>query len=77
LPRIEADVSTNTSLNSDLSAGADKRWLKVAEVAQVLRVSKMTVYRLITSGELRSARVGRSYRLTEDDVNAYLKRSTG
>ena len=70
-------MSTNTSLNQDLSPGADKRWLKVAEVAQVLRVSKMTVYRLITSGELRSARVGRSYRLTEDDVNAYLKRSTG
>lgn len=69
-------MSTNTSLNTDLSPGADTRWLKVAEVAQVLRVSKMTVYRLITSGELRSARVGRSYRLTEDDVNAYLKRST-
>jgi excisionase family DNA binding protein len=57
-----------------VSTNGDQRWLKVAEVAQLLRVSKMTVYRLITSGELRSARVGRSYRLTEDDVNAYLQR---
>lgn len=69
-------MSTNVSTNRELSTSADQRWLKVSEVAQVLRVSKMTVYRLITSGELRSARVGRSYRLTEDDVNAYLKRST-
>lgn len=70
-------MSTNVSTNKELATGAEQRWLKVAEVAQVLRVSKMTVYRLITSGELRSARVGRSYRLTEDDVNAYLKRSSG
>ncbi|HZQ26256.1 MAG TPA: helix-turn-helix domain-containing protein [Acidimicrobiales bacterium] len=54
----------------------EQRWLKVAEVAHLLRVSKMTVYRLISSGELRSARVGRSYRLSEDDVNAYLKRGS-
>ena len=73
MPRIEADVS-NVSTNPELSTDAGKRWLKVAEVAQVLRVSKMTVYRLIAAGELRSARVGRSYRLTEADVNAYLKR---
>jgi excisionase family DNA binding protein len=63
---VSIDVSTNR-----------ERWLKVSEVAQLLRVSKMTVYRLIASGELRSARVGRSYRLAEDDVNAYLKRGRG
>jgi len=68
-------MSTHVSTNKDaLHTASEPRLLKVAEVAQLLRVSKMTVYRLITSGELRSARVGRSYRLTEDDVNAYLKR---
>jgi excisionase family DNA binding protein len=64
--------TTNATTHTDAAPG--QRWLKVAEVAQLLRVSKMTVYRLITSGELRSARVGRSYRLAEADVNAYLKR---
>ena len=33
----------------------------------------MTVYRLIKSGELRAARIGRSYRISEDDVDAYLE----
>jgi excisionase family DNA binding protein len=46
--------------------------LTVGEVATVMRVSNMTVYRLIKSGELRAVRVGKAYRLLEDDVDAYL-----
>lgn len=38
----------------------------------MLRVSTMTVYRLIKAGELRAVRVGKSYRLSEDDVDRYL-----
>lgn len=48
------------------------QFLTVAEVARVLRVSKMTVYRLISNGQLPAVRVGRSYRLREEDVDAYL-----
>jgi excisionase family DNA binding protein len=48
------------------------RFLTVAEVADTLRVSTMTVYRLIKAGDLKAVRVGRSYRLTEDDVDQYL-----
>lgn len=45
----------------------------VTEVARQLRVSNMTVYRLINSGQLGAIRVGRSYRLREDDVRRYLE----
>ena len=48
------------------------RFLTPQEVADHLRVSSMTVYRLIKSGELRAARIGKSYRIREDDVDAYL-----
>ncbi len=48
------------------------QFLTVAEVARLLRVSNMTVYRLITAGELPAVRVGRSYRLREEDVDRYL-----
>ncbi|MGH9184184.1 MAG: helix-turn-helix domain-containing protein [Acidimicrobiales bacterium] len=51
------------------------RYLTVAEVAGVLRVSTMTVYRLIRAGDLQAVRVGKSYRLAEDDVDRYLARS--
>lgn len=52
---------------------ATARFLTVAEVADLLRVSNMTVYRLIKSGELPAARIGKSYRVREDDVDAYLE----
>jgi excisionase family DNA binding protein len=48
------------------------RFLTPQEVADHLRVSSMTVYRLIKSGELRAVRVGKAYRLLEDDVDAYI-----
>ncbi|HEX4865856.1 MAG TPA: helix-turn-helix domain-containing protein [Acidimicrobiales bacterium] len=47
-------------------------YLTVAEVAGQLRVSNMTVYRLVQSGELAAVRVGRSYRIREDDVDRFL-----
>jgi excisionase family DNA binding protein len=48
------------------------RYLTVREVAGTLRVSNMTVYRLINAGDLPAVRVGKSFRLREDDVNRYL-----
>ena len=47
--------------------------LTVAEVADLFRVSSMTVYRLIRNGELPAVRVGRSYRVREDDLKSYLQ----
>lgn len=54
---------------------SDVRFLTVAEVASIMRVSKMTVYRLVHSGELEAIRVGRSFRVPEQAVNRYLKGS--
>ena len=48
------------------------RLLTVAEVAATMRVSNMTVYRLIKSGELPALRVGKNYRVRESDVDRYL-----
>lgn len=50
------------------------QYLTVSEVAASLRVSTMTVYRLIKSGDLPAIRVGKSYRLSEDEVDRYLAR---
>jgi excisionase family DNA binding protein len=59
------------------SIGTPSSLLTVREVAEVMRVSNMTVYRLIRSGELVATRVGRSYRIWEGDVRAYLTRGSG
>lgn len=51
------------------------RFLTVAEVATAMRVSKMTVYRLVHSGELPAVQVGRSFRIPEQSVHTYLQES--
>jgi excisionase family DNA binding protein len=48
------------------------RFVTVGEVAALLRVSNMTVYRLVQAGQLPAVRVGRSYRIREEDVDRYL-----
>ena len=50
--------------------------LTVNEVANILRVSNMTVYRLVKSGQIPAIRVGKNYRIKESDVNDYLTRGT-
>ena len=54
---------------------AEVRFLTVAEVASIMRVSKMTVYRLVHAGDLQAVRVGRSFRVPEDEVHKYLRSS--
>ena len=49
------------------------RYLTVEEVAAQMRVSKMTVYRLLHSGDLPGVRVGRSFRVPQDALDAYLR----
>ena len=48
-------------------------FLTVAEVAAMMRVSKMTVYRLVHAGEMPAVRVGRSFRVPERAVHEYLR----
>ena len=55
---------------NDLS---EVRFLTVAEVAEMMRVSNMTVYRLVHSGELPAVRFGRSFRIPESAVQAAIR----
>ena len=71
MPAI-GDNDRPQSRSGDIS---EVKFLTVAEVAATMRVSKMTVYRLVHNGDLPAVRVGRSFRVTEDDVNEYLRKS--
>lgn len=53
-----------------------KRLLTVNEVASDLRVSKMTVYRLIKQGNLPAVRVGRGYRIKSQTIERYLSKAS-
>jgi excisionase family DNA binding protein len=61
-----------TPLSANLPTG---RFYTVAEVAAMIRLSKMSVYRLIHSGQLEAVQFGRSFRVPESALNAYLARA--
>ncbi len=50
----------------------DLRFLTVHEIATTMRVSTMTIYRLIHDGELPAVQVGRSYRVREDVFHEFI-----
>jgi excisionase family DNA binding protein len=58
-----------TPLSGGLPGG---KFLTVAEVATIVRLSKMSVYRLIHSGQLEAVQFGRSFRVSEKALNTYL-----
>lgn len=49
--------------------------LDVRTLAKVLRVSLNTAYSLVRSGQIRSVRVGRSYRVPKEALIDYLGKS--
>lgn len=49
--------------------------LTISEVANVLRVSKMTIYRLVHDGQLPSMRIGKSLRVPVSALDAYLSQA--
>lgn len=53
--------------------GGMNEYLTVDEVALELRVSRMTIYRLVESGAITSHRFGRLLRITRDAVDAYIR----
>ena len=70
-------MPARTSEPGDRDDGSlsELRFLTVAEVATLMRVSKMTVYRLVHGGDLPAVRVGRSFRVPEQAVHDYLRNS--
>ncbi len=72
--RDSAGAKKDSGTSSDQPV-AKAQFLTVAEVAALMRVSKMTVYRLVHNGELPAVRVGRSFRVHAKAVHDLLESS--
>jgi len=49
--------------------------LTVAQVAQYLQLNRMTVYKYIREGRIPASRIGKSYRVRREDLEAFLEAS--
>ncbi|WP_101952779.1 helix-turn-helix domain-containing protein [Mycobacterium sp. 3519A] len=79
-PSARDSASGKAARDAGQSSTADgqpprAQFLTVAEVASLMRVSKMTVYRLVHNGELPAVRVGRSFRVHAKAVHDMLESS--
>lgn len=50
--------------------------LTIPQVAERLKISRHTVYRLISAGELPVVEVGKVSRVSEADLQKYIERNT-
>jgi excisionase family DNA binding protein len=73
--KVRCIMASNNDSTGNAGDISEVKFLTVAEVASVMRVSKMTVYRLVHAGELPAVRVGRSFRVPQDAVDDYLRKS--
>jgi excisionase family DNA binding protein len=48
-------------------------YLKVPEVAEILRIARNTVYQLVGEGEIPSVRIGRSVRVSRKELERWLE----
>jgi len=72
----EGNEKENASMAGQMERPlGDVTFLTVSEVAKAMRVSKMTVYRLVHAGTLPAVQVGRSFRIPQEAVHAYLRES--
>lgn len=51
----------------------EHEWLKVPEVAQVLRIARSRAYELVAEGEIPSVRIGRSVRVSRRELERWLE----
>ena len=77
--RIVLDMRKHETVRAVMTTTPDTtpQLLRPAEVADYLRVSRSTVYRLIASGELGTVHVGarRAARITRDALGAYITKN--
>ena len=48
-------------------------WLKVPEVAEVLRIARSRAYELVADGKIPSVRIGRSVRVSRKELDNWLE----
>lgn len=52
-----------------------EKLLTINEITEILKVSKLTIYRYIKAGKLSAYKVGRDYRIRQEDLNKLLRRN--
>jgi len=53
----------------------EREWLTYAEAGEIVGLSRVTLWKLVSAGEVEAARVGRAVRINRESLSAYMRRS--
>jgi excisionase family DNA binding protein len=53
-----------------------EEYYSIEEVAEMLKVAYLTVYRWIKSGKLQAVKAGKQYRISKTSLDKYLNENT-
>jgi len=53
----------------------EREWLTYAEAGEIVGLSRVTLWKLVSQGEIEAARVGRAVRINRLNLTDYMKRS--
>jgi excisionase family DNA binding protein len=70
---VATTVESSGAFPASQIASGEDTLITIAEAAALMRVSPMTVYRLVHARELAAIRVGRSFRICRGDLDAFLR----
>ena len=57
------------------AASPEREWLTYAEAGRMVGLSRVTLWKMVSAGEVEAARVGRAVRISRESLTAYMKRS--
>jgi excisionase family DNA binding protein len=52
--------------------GVERQWLSYQEITKIYGISRGTVWKLISAGEIRAAKIGRAVRISRNSIEEYL-----
>ena len=55
--------------------GLEREWLTYAEAGEIVGLSRVTLWKIVSAGEVEAARVGRAVRINRQSLSAYMRRS--
>ncbi len=55
--------------------GLEREWLTYAEAGEIVGLSRVTLWKIVSAGEVEAARVGRAVRINRQSLTAYMRRS--
>jgi excisionase family DNA binding protein len=53
----------------------EREWLTYAEAGQMVGLSRVTLWKLVSAGDVEAARIGRAVRINRESLTGYMKRS--